>query len=473
MLPSHPLRWLSLVSVAALALMVNYLNTHTRHVVHARSTFRTPSSLDVKACGDSLVRVGFAACNKHDRDQGYWDVVRSTLSCDGTRPGDAFAWLGDVVYADEQLQPGVWRAANATEMATKLTQFRYSAGYSRFRASLRREPTGVWDDHDMGLNDAGAGFAARRAHQPLFLDFLGVPQSSPRRKREGLYHLHAVPFRGHDGEAFARGNFDFAVCFVMLDTRYHRTEDDILGPEQWQWLANVLHRPDDELEIDGWRSMRQNRTLFDRCAMTAVTSGIQVLSDEKPTEHWGLTRGSRERLLSTLSVAGAERLVLLSGDVHYADMHVFSEPASASPMLVELTSSGLTHSLADVMSEELFDWLNFSPRRVGRYLGRTFGSISIDDSDGQLRASVRIHAVETGAAVLEHAFTVGTRVKDARPLSWPRQVPLFDGITKRAFAVFDAIPPQFQRVLGLHTLTTRHKAVERVAAVLLRWLRFS
>merc|ERR1712146_864145 len=96
--------------------------------------------------------------------------------------------------------------------------------------------------------------------------------------------------------------------------------------------------------------------------------------------------------------------------------------------------------------------------------GRTFGSISIDDSDGQLRASVRIHAVETGAAVLEHAFTVGTRVKDARPLSWPRQVPLFDGITKRAFAVFDAIPPQFQRVLGLHTLTTRHKAVERVAA---------
>jgi hypothetical protein len=45
-----------------------------------------------------------------------------------------------------------------------------------------------WDDHDYGKGDAGAEFSAKRESQAAFLDFFGVPEDSPRRRQEGVYH---------------------------------------------------------------------------------------------------------------------------------------------------------------------------------------------------------------------------------------------------------------------------------------------
>lgn len=46
---------------------------------------------------------------------------------------------------------------------------------------------GVWDDHDLGRNDAGREYEHRREAQEAFLDFLGVGPDDVRRSRDGVY----------------------------------------------------------------------------------------------------------------------------------------------------------------------------------------------------------------------------------------------------------------------------------------------
>ena len=98
---------------------------------------------------------------------------------------------------------------------------------------------GTWDDHDYGLNDAGKEWHFKEKSQQLFLDFMGVPENSTRRNREGVYHSEI--FETEKG----------SIKVILLDTRYFRDEliksDDpdkryepsagtVLGEKQWNWL---------------------------------------------------------------------------------------------------------------------------------------------------------------------------------------------------------------------------------------------
>lgn len=49
---------------------------------------------------------------------------------------------------------------------------------------------GVYDDHDIGRNDAGRSLEYREESKQAFLTFLGVPTDSPRRSRHGSYSCH-------------------------------------------------------------------------------------------------------------------------------------------------------------------------------------------------------------------------------------------------------------------------------------------
>jgi alkaline phosphatase D len=96
------------------------------------------------------------------------------------------------------------------------------------------------------------------------------PKDSPRRKREGVYAAYTI------------GPVGKQVKIILLDTRYNRDEQtggthpvtscvqihtELLGEEQWEWLAEQLHESTAQIHI--------------------IASSIQVLPRDKPIqEKW-------------------------------------------------------------------------------------------------------------------------------------------------------------------------------------------
>ena len=56
-----------------------------------------------------------------------------------------------------------------------------------YKAFVSRTPIiGIWDDHDYGINDGDKLYSNRDEGQQVFLDFIGEPEDSPRRKQKVL-----------------------------------------------------------------------------------------------------------------------------------------------------------------------------------------------------------------------------------------------------------------------------------------------
>jgi alkaline phosphatase D len=90
-----------------------------------------------------------------------------------------------------------------------------------------------------------------------------------------------------------------------LDVRFHKqsyfrdSDPDMLGEEQWQWLEKVL---------------AENNETF-----TFIVSGTQVLPVTRTlTESWYLK--SRKRLFDMIGRLQKPGVVLLSGDIHSAQI---------------------------------------------------------------------------------------------------------------------------------------------------------
>ena len=108
----------------------------------------------------------------------------------------------------------------------------------------------IWDDHDYGLNDAGASYIYKAESQQIYNDAWNIDQNDPRRSREGIYFSELKDIAGKK------------ILIVGLDTRYFRSNlikignsykphknsnTTILGPSQWQWLEKELSREHDIL----------------------------------------------------------------------------------------------------------------------------------------------------------------------------------------------------------------------------------
>ena len=283
-----------------------------------------------------------------------WDAIASH------RP-DAFLWSGDAVYPPNKLGN-----APVTALRYELNQLltNDTLGYSRTMLSGPTAPPGgihgTYDDHDYGGNDRGSEMPDRQERRDAYLDFLGVDNSndtssnSSRRSRSGLYS--SVSF----------GTAPRKVLAIFLDTRWGRDRHCIpsiaasipfgaviscvtrwisagfnlpsifaschnrkmLNEEQWEWLEEEIYNSDSQVHI--------------------IVSSVQVLTTNPVVESWGHFPEERDRLLRLLNKLPG--LVLISGDVHHAD--VLDALAGIQPHqrqqrthgIVEVTSSGLTHS---------------------------------------------------------------------------------------------------------------------------------
>ncbi|RZJ21983.1 MAG: alkaline phosphatase family protein [Haliea sp.] len=305
-----------------------------------------------KPADTGLTSIGFASC--FDQIHAQQDLVEHLAA----QPFDLFLFGGDNVYY------GGTRGtlADAYGRAAALP------GYT----ALRRKPhLAVWDDNDYGPNDGGADFAGRQDSKDQFQAFWKVPADDPRRARPGLYHARSY---GPPGRR---------VQVILLDTRWFRSRIErkrvrmpgeggyqpdtdpaktMLGEAQWAWLEEQLRTPAD---------------------LRLVVSSIQVLAEGHSYERWGNLPAERERLVGLIRRTGANGVVLLSGDRHFAAFYR-REPGSdggAGYPLTELTSSGVTHFWPSPTDEPAS-----SPARV---LDRNYATIDIDWAQRQVVLAAR------------------------------------------------------------------------------------
>jgi hypothetical protein len=80
----------------------------------------------------------------------------------------------------------------------------------------------------------------------------------------------------------------------------------------------------------------QGQLLASPASVHIIVSSIQVLTSNPLVESWAHFPAAKRRLLELLLRARPHNLILLSGDVHFAEL-------SGNPP-IELTSSGMTHT---------------------------------------------------------------------------------------------------------------------------------
>eukprot|EP00163_Fabomonas_tropica_P008813 TRINITY_DN18570_c0_g1_i1.p1 TRINITY_DN18570_c0_g1~~TRINITY_DN18570_c0_g1_i1.p1 ORF type:complete len:457 (-),score=71.02 TRINITY_DN18570_c0_g1_i1:251-1621(-) len=345
-----------------------------------------------KAVKQKVSKIAFGSCNKHNLPQPAWKDISEY-------DPDVFIWLGDVVYADNQhpwLKFKWTQEPDAEKVKDTFRKQKQRPEYQEFLSSNpNRTILGIWDDHDYGINNGGVDNDVKDTlMRQVFLDFLDEPKDSERRKAgKGLYHSYI--FRG--------ANYHQRIKVILLDTRYDKTDSDILGKEQWRWLeAELKHSKEEEFEA------------------TIIASGVQVLAGiGRPPgvgEGWMRYMSDRAKIQQLLSRVRVPGVFFISGDVHFAEMTLAKCVPTPYP-LWEFTSSGLTHAwlhgtrLPSWLAYTLFYFLSPEHNRYGDlYLERNWASIDINWDHGAAKnasVTVQIHAVPGAEVVHSATFYLG------------------------------------------------------------------
>lgn len=260
--------------------------------------------------------IAFGSCAKQALPQPVWDTIVQEHP-------DVFLFIGDNIYADKPAPP-----ESPGDIAAAYRQLEAKPGFQRLRATCPILAT--WDDHDMGLNDAGKEYPFKRQSQMLLLSFFREPPKSPRWGRDGVYG------------AWMFGPADERVQILLLDTRFFRdtlyrnplgrvngrgpyaphedTGPTLLGEEQWAWLEAQLRKP---------------------AVVRIIASSVQVVSSEHGWEAWCNFPAERQRLYDLIGETGAGGVVFVSGDRHLMEISCDRDANTPYPMW-DFTSSGMS-----------------------------------------------------------------------------------------------------------------------------------
>ena len=345
-------------------------------------------------------RIAFGSCNNADR-MGLWANIEATSP-------HSLILLGDNVYADRK--QGLYKGYDFVVGSRFLPasdedfarQYRLLSGDPQFQSLVHSlggmlggdgNVRGIYDDHDYGINNGDRTYANKVSSQKYFLDFLEVPLESPRRQLSGVYNskmfevMLPSPKRAQSNKAESTPmppTRPFRYKIILLDGRTNKDpkpgtktakvhaldsdrslafdkhtegtrtgKGDFLGEPQWEWLAREL-LGEDEDPADG------------PLDLIILGSGVQVIPEDKVLEEtWYEFPHARQRLLNMLhyirTVGGRPNVVILSGDVHTAEVlqgswacETDTDTDTGSYMdkrqkhndqhLWEFTSSGLTHT---------------------------------------------------------------------------------------------------------------------------------
>lgn len=290
----------------------------------------------------TVERVAFGSCANSLRGGQIWQLM-------GSFTPDQLILLGDQFYADFESFGHSFKRRKPTKEVLEL-EYQRLAENQHWR-NLTRSVKGwmaTLDDHDYGMNNGDKNFRLRNVSQDLFWKFTGA--SSMEGRKSGVYNSKTVKVD------IAQHNAVFTYKVILLDVRSNKdtsstVNGDFLGAEQWQWLTEQLQDPEPDLFLLG--------------------SPIQVLPNDKYVEEsWKEFPHRRERLLklvASVNLNPHQDIILLSGDIHSAEvtqatgkvtadaqydvnkksgLHNKKEKVSSHVLYHELTSSGLSHSFS-------------------------------------------------------------------------------------------------------------------------------
>ena len=293
-----------------------------------------------------LQRIAFGSCVHQDKPQPIWDAVRAA------KP-ELFLLIGDAVYHDVIVD----KSRKNETLADKYARLNAQPSFKKLRQSCPL--LGTWDDHDYGLNDAGAEYPKKKESQTAWLDFLGVPADSTRRRQEGVYHAQVFGPPGKSVQVilldtrYFRGPLKKRAKFIPSEGPYDPNPDitsSMLGETQWNWLEEQLKKP---------------------ATVRILCSSIQVVAQDHHHEKWHNLPHERDRLYKLIRDTSAAGLFIISGDRHLAELSMMD--AGIGYPLYDLTSSGLTQASTK--------WRKLETNRhrvMTMNVGNNFGVIAID-----------------------------------------------------------------------------------------------
>ena len=314
-----------------------------------------PSSKNDKPA-KSKFRLAFGSCAVQDLPQPIWKTILGKVP-------DVFVFLGDNIYADTE---------DASEMRAKYEKLAKIPEFAEFRK--RTSIIATWDDHDYGVNDGGVEYPMKEESKKIMLDFFHEPELSKRRSRAGIY------------TSYFYGTSPHRVQMILLDLRWFRSklklnekdeyvpQDDesltLLGAEQWQWLEEQLKLPAD---------------------VRILASSIQLVATDHRWEKWANFPHEKRRLFRLLDELQVKNLVVISGDMHYAELSLDHTPQGTP--VYDLTSSGLNifESASDIPNAK---------RQALYDTGSTFGFVDVEFGS-DLNVALEVYGHE-GTAVIQH-----------------------------------------------------------------------
>ena len=301
-----------------------------------------------------LTTIAFGSCDNQYIQPKLWkevNVVKPQL----------WIWGGDIVYGDTY---------NMDTLRHKYAVQKNQPGYKELVTYAA--VTGVYDDHDYGLNDGGKEYERRRESRDILLDFLNIPADDATRKREGGYSSRVYGPKGKQikvinldtryfRDALERENYTNAAG--ITESRYKRIAGrDILGEEQWQWLEKEIRS---------------------KAAITIINSSIQLIASDHRFEKWANFPTAQQRFYDLVAASGQQGVFVISGDRHIAELSALQIPGMQYP-LYDITSSGLTHTWPAYREEP-------NVHRNGKLIAqKNFGVIHIDWSGKKPKVSVEI-----------------------------------------------------------------------------------
>lgn len=286
----------------------------------------------------------FAAgsCNKHYKDQSYWDFIAE-------KEPELFVWLGDNIYADH---------FDYEERRFAYLKQKLNPHYFYFAA--KTPITGIWDDHDYAFNNAGAEYEGKDLSKLALLEFFNEPFETDVYTRPGIYRKISI------------NKDNLKIDFVFLDTRSFMIDKGpdktILGVEQFNWLEKTLN------DLDG--------------DLVFIASGVHVISDfslnNLSLEGWGTFKNDRKRFFNLISKLN-QPVVILSGDRHTSSL---SRRQINNKIVYEIMASGLTHSYPGPLPNKY---------RIGKKVGKTnFGVISVNKAENSFFIDLSFNSTKNG-----------------------------------------------------------------------------
>ncbi|MFE1782361.1 alkaline phosphatase D family protein [Streptomyces sp. NPDC059506] len=307
------------------------------------------------ARGAALDRVRFGIVSCQAYHQGYYTALRHLADEDL----DAVFHLGDYIYEYAVNATGGDRAYTDRTLPSLFDRETVTLEDYRLRYALYKSDEDLraahaafpwvvtWDDHETENNYAGD------------TPENGVPREEFLLRRAAAYRAYweNQPLRllqrpnGPDMRLYRRFHYGRLAQFDVLDTRQYRSDQaygdgwQTPGPESEDPARTMLGETQERWLLDGLRSSGATWNVVPQQVTFSRRRNVPGDGYKLSMDAWDGYPAARERLLAGAEQAGADNLVVLTGDVHvnygFDIKRDFDDPSSRT-LGVELVGTSVS-----------------------------------------------------------------------------------------------------------------------------------